>query len=128
MDGETIAALVGCLATIAGALAYVSRSQAKAAEKQMAAQNKLVHDLAVAHASNIETRLGQLVAASHETVIAVRENTAAVNLLVSRFDAPPPSGGVLTPTSEDETPPLGVVKPREPTTVYQFKRRGIKDK
>jgi len=130
MDAETVAILVGCIATVVGALAFVTRTQAKAAEKNAASQMGLVRELAVAHAKNVETRLGELVAASHETVIAVRENTAAVNLLVSRFDAPPPTGGVVTSTSEDETPPLGLVRPveRKPTSVYQFRKRGLNDK
>ncbi len=135
MDPETIAILVGCIATVAGALAFVARSQAKAAEKNAAAQNTLVRDLAVTHAQNVETRLGELVSTTAMVVSAVREctaamntNTAVLNQLVSRFD-PPPGGGVLTETSEDETPPLGFAKPkREPTQVYQFKRRGLNDK
>lgn len=130
MDAKTVAILVSCLATVVGALAYVARTQAKTAEKNASAQMGLVEKLAVAHASNVENRLSQLVISAAETVTAVRENTAAVNLLVSRFDGPPPSGGVVTETSEDETPPLGIVKPlaRKPTSVYQFQRRGIGDK
>jgi hypothetical protein len=130
MDAETVAILVGCIVTVVGALAFVTRTQAKTAEKNAAAQMELLREIALTHVRNVETRLGELVATGGETIVVLRDQTAAINLLVSRFDAPPPTGGVVTATSEDETPPLGLVKPveRKPTTVYQFKKRGLNDK
>lgn len=132
MDAKTVAILVGCIVTVVGALSYISRTQAKAAERSAASQQSLVRELAVTHIRNVEVRLGELVTSSAETLSVLRENTAAIHLLVSRFDPPPP-GGVMTATSEDDTPPLGIVKPvepRKPTGVYQFpfKKRGLKDK
>lgn len=140
MDALTI--IAGCLGTAVGAMAYAFKSRNRTAENAtdksigLAGNTSdktldLVRELAVTHMRNVETRLGEVATSTAATASAVRESTAAINLLISRIDEPPPSGGVVTETSEDETPPLGIVRPdgtRKPTTAYRFQRRGIGDK
>jgi len=132
VDAKTVATLVGCLVTVVGALAYLSRSMADTARKASGAAEKasseslgLIRELAVSHIKSVEQKLDTLAEVSKEISSAVRENTATVALLVERFDAPPPTGGVVTPTSEDETPPLGFIRKdgtRAPAGRYQFRK------
>jgi len=125
VDAKTVATLVGCLVTVVGALAYLSRSTSRTAEKASDNSLSLIRELAVAHMKQVESKLDTLAEVSKEISTAVRENTATVALLVERFDAPPPTGGVVTPTSEDETPPLGFIRKdgtRAPAGRYQFKK------
>lgn len=125
MDVKTVATLVGCIVTVAGALAFLSRSTSQTAARASEQTLNLIRELAVNHMRNVESKLDTLADATKETTEAIRETTAVVAQLVDRLE-PPPAGGVVTNTSEDVTPPLGLIRPdgtRAPAGRYQFKRK-----